>query len=171
MIINIQCDLSPLDKSVPKEIKMNELDIAKKLASYIERRDWDSARNLLSNDFTFSGPVPEPMNGAEWIGMHEKLGAAFPDWAFNLSDIRVEGDIVHATMHITGTHRGELDLSDLGLPKVAATQIKIKLPAEKVEAKIEGGKVRYLRVAAIPEAGIYGVLKQLGVAIPDRPMA
>jgi hypothetical protein len=155
---------------VPKEIKMNELEITRKLVSHIERREWDSARNLLSSDYTFSGPVPEPMNDAEWIEFHKKLGAAFPDWAFNLSDMRVEGDIVHATMHITGTHRGELDLSNLELPKVAATQIKIKLPAEKVEAKIEGGKVRYIRTTPNPEAGPSGILKQLGVAVPERPM-
>jgi predicted ester cyclase len=150
---------------------MNELDIVKKLVSYIEKRDWESARNLLSNDFTFSGPVPEPISGTEWIGMHERLGAAFPDWAFNPSDMRVEGDIVHATMHITGTHRGELDLSNLGLPKVAATGRKIKLPPEMAEIRIEGGKVRYFRTTPNPEAGVSGILKQLGVAIPEQPMS
>jgi predicted ester cyclase len=156
---------------MPKERQMNELDIVRMLVSYIERRDWESARNLLSSDFTFSGPVPEPINGAEWIGMHEKLGAAFPDWAFNPSDMRVEGDIVHATMHITGTHLGELDLSALGLPKVAATQRKIKLPAEMAEIRIEGGQVTNFRTIPNPEAGVSGILKQLGVAIPERPIA
>jgi hypothetical protein len=149
---------------------MNELEIVRKLVGYIERREWDSARNLLSSDFTFSGPVPEPINGAKWIGLHEKLGAAFPDWAFNPSDLKVEGDIVHAALHITGTHRGELDLSDMGLPKVAATQRKIKLPPEMAEIRIEGGKVTNFRTTPNPEAGVSGILKQLGVAVPERPM-
>jgi predicted ester cyclase len=150
---------------------MNELDIAKKLVSYIERRDWESARNLLSSDYTFSGPVPEPINAAGWLGLHEKLGAAFPDWAFNPSDMRVEGDVVHATMHITGTHSGELDLSNLGLPKISATGKKIKLPPEMAEIRIEGGKVRNFRTTPNPDAGVSGILKQLGVAIPERPVA
>ena len=116
---------------------MNESELAKKLLSLIEAKDRAAAQRLLSDDFTFSGPVPEPISGPMWLGMHEKLGVAFPDWAFNPSDMRVEGDIVHVTMHITGTHQGELDLSELGLPKVPATGRRIKLPGEKGELRGE----------------------------------
>lgn len=76
--------------------------------------------------------------------------------------------MVHMTVQISGTHNGELDLSDMGLPKVPATGNKIRLPREKAELKIEGGKVRYFKTSANPEAGVSGILKQLGVAIPER---
>ena len=150
---------------------MDELELAEKLLSYIEVGDRASALKLLSDDFTFSGPVPEPISGAMWLGLTEKLTKAFPDWAYNVSDLKAEGDIVHLTAQITGTHKGELDLSDMGLPKVPATGKKIRLPRDEVELKIEGGKVKYFKTSPNPEAGVTGVLKQLGVAIPDRPRA
>jgi predicted ester cyclase len=156
---------------MPKESQMNELELAKKLLSYIEAGDRASARKLLSDDFTFSGPVPEPISGPMWLGMHEKLSVAFPDWAFNLSELRADGDIVHMTVQISGTHKGELDLSDMGLPSVPATGKKIQLPRDEAELKVEDGKVKYFKTGPNPEAGVSGILKQLGVAVPDQPMA
>jgi hypothetical protein len=150
---------------------MNELELAKKLLSDIEVGDKASALKLLSDDFTFNGPVPEPISGAMWLGLTEKLIKAFPDWAYNVSELRADGDIVHLTAQITGTHKGELDLSNMGLPKVPATGKKIRLPRDEVELKIEGGKVKYFKTSPNPEAGVSGILKQLGVAVPDRPLA
>jgi predicted ester cyclase len=150
---------------------MNELEISKKLLSLLESKDRASALKLLSDDFKFSGPVPEPISGPMWIGMVENLTKAFPDWSYNVSDLKADKDIVHMTVQISGTHKGELDLSDMGLPKIPATGKKIRLPRDEAELKIEGGKVRYFKTRPNPESGVSGILKQLGVAVPDRPMA
>jgi hypothetical protein len=150
---------------------MNEIEISKKLLSYLEAKDSASALELLSNDFTFSGPVPKPISGPMWLGMVERLIKAFPDWSYNMSDPRAEGDIVHLSVQISGTHKGELDLSNLGFPKVQATGKKIRLPRDEAELKIEGGKVKYFKTKPNPELGVSGILKQLGVAVPNRPMA
>lgn len=149
---------------------MNELELSKKLLSLIEAKDLASALKLLSDDFTFSGPVPEPINGPMWIGMLEKLSKAFPDWAYNVSDLKADKNIVHFNVQITGTHKGELDLSEMGLPKVPATGRKIRLPREEAELKIEGCKVKYFKTSPNPGSGVSGILKQLGVAVPERPM-
>ena len=150
---------------------MNKVEIVERLLSYMEAGDRASAQKLLSEDFTFSGPVPEPISGSEWLGMHEKLHVAFPDWAFNMSDLSVDGDLVRGTAMITGTHSGELDLSVMGLPSVPATGKRIKLPRDEAELRVEGGKVKYFKTNPNPEAGVTGILKQLGVAVPDQPMA
>ena len=50
---------------------MNELEISKKLLGYIEANDRTSAQKLLAEDFTFSGPVPEPISGPRWLAMTE----------------------------------------------------------------------------------------------------
>ena len=148
---------------------MNELDLVTKVIGFIEIKDRASALDLLSDDFIFSGPVPEPISGPEWLGMHEGLSEAFPDWTFNMSNLRTEGDHVHATVQISGTHKGELDLSSMGLPNVPATGKKIRLPRDEVELKVEGGKLKYFKADPNPETGISGILKQLGVALPERP--
>lgn len=150
---------------------MNELEIAKKLLSDIEAGDKASVLKLLSDDFTFSGPVPEPISGPMWLGLTEKLIKAFPDWAYNVSNLRADGNIVRMAVQISGTHKGELDLSDMGLPSVPATGKKIQLPRDEAELKVEGGKVKYFKTSPNPEAGVSGILKQLGVAVPDRPLA
>jgi predicted ester cyclase len=147
---------------------MNELEISKKLLSSIEANDRTSAQKLLAEDFTFSGPVPEPMSGPRWLAMTEKLIKAFPDWEYNVSDLKADKNIVHLTVQISGTHKGELDLSDMGLPKVPATGKEIRLPRDTAELKIEGGKVRYFKTTANPESGVSGILKQLGVVMPVR---
>jgi hypothetical protein len=147
---------------------MNELELSKNLLSLIEAGDSASALKLLSDDFTFSGPVPEPISGRMWLGMTDKLIVAFPDWTYNVSDLKAEGDVVHMTVQISGTHKGELDLSDMGLPKIAATGKKIQLPRDEAELKIEGGKVKYFRTKPNPEAGVSGILKQLDVAVPEQ---
>ena len=148
---------------------MNELETSKKLLSSIEANDRASAQKLLAEDFTFSGPVPEPINGPTWLAMTAKLLKAFPDWEYNVSDLRADKNIVHLSVQISGTHKGELDLSDMGLPKVPATGKKIRMPRDTAELKIEGGKVRYFKTAANSESGVTGILKQLGVAMPVRP--
>lgn len=58
---------------------MNELEISEKLLSSIVANDRASAQKLLADDFTFSGPVPEPISGPIWLAMTEKLIKAFPD--------------------------------------------------------------------------------------------
>jgi len=148
---------------------MNELELVKKLFGFIEAKDRTSALELLSDDFTFSGPVPEPISGPEWIGMHGKLSAAFPDWAFNMADFRADGGIMRCTAQISGTHKGEWDLSDMGLPNVPATGKEILLPRDESELRVEDGKVKYFKTKPNPESGVSGILKQLGMAMPERP--
>ena len=42
---------------------MNALETTKKLFNLIEAKDRAGALELLSDDFLFSGPVPEPISG------------------------------------------------------------------------------------------------------------
>jgi hypothetical protein len=150
---------------------MNELEVVERLLSLVEADDRASAQELLADDFTFSGPVPEPISGLEWLGMHGKLHAAFPDWAFNMADLRIDGDVVRGTAQITGTHTGALDLSAMSLPTIPATNKRVKLPRDESELMVVGGKVKYFKTTPNPEAGVSGILKQLGVAVPDPSSA
>jgi predicted ester cyclase len=94
-----------------------------------QAKDTTAAAKLLSSDFTFSGPVPQPINGTQWLAMQQNLATAFPDWKFNVADLREEGGKIRGAVQITGTHKGELDLSTLGMPNVPATGKAVKLPA------------------------------------------
>lgn len=133
----------------------------------VEAGDLAKLADLVSDDMEFSGPVPEPIGKEQWLGMQGLLLAAFPDWSFNLEDVKEEGNVATTTHHITGTHTGNLDLSPMGMPTIPATGKAIKLPVEHAECTVEGGKLIKLHVGDDnPDGGVPGILKQLGVEMP-----
>jgi hypothetical protein len=146
---------------------MNAEEITRALLAAIESGDMDTASSHLSDNFVFSGPVPEPIGGEQWLGLQKLMLAAFPDWSFNLSDVKVTGNVARTTHQVTGTHTGDLDLSPLGLPVIAATGKSVRLPVEHADLTIEGDKaVRFHVVDVSAEGGVPGILQQLGVEMP-----
>ena len=145
---------------------MQALEMANKLFQAIEAKDTSTAAKYLSDDFTFSGPVPQPISGGEWLAMQEGLGKAFPDWKFNSADLREEGGEIRGTVQITGTHKGELDLSALGMPNVPATGKAIKLPREEFTLTVSNGKFSSFNNPPTDGGGVMGILSQLGVELP-----
>jgi predicted ester cyclase len=145
---------------------MKALEMASKLLQAIESKDTTAAAKYLSADFMFSGPVPEPINGHDWLAMQQTLNTAFPDWKFNATDLREENGEIQGVVQITGTHKGELDLSSIGMAKVPATGKSIKLPREKITIGVADGKITSLTSAATEGAGVMGILSQLGVEVP-----
>jgi len=149
---------------------MTAIEMASKLFQAIEAKETTAAAKLLTDDFKFSGPVPQPISGREWLAMQQNLGTAFPDWKFNAADLREEGGKVRGTVQITGTHKGELDLSALGMPNVPATGVAVKLPREEITLSVSNGKFTSLTTAATEGAGVMGILSQLGVEVPSPSM-
>lgn len=145
---------------------MTALEMSKKLLEALEANDTTAAAKYLSDDFTFSGPVPKPISGREWLGMQQNLSKAFPDWKFNVTDLREEGGKVRGTVQITGTHKGELDLSGIGMGRIAATGKAIKLPREELTLTVSNGKFASLNSPAASNGGVMGILSQLGVKVP-----
>lgn len=145
---------------------MNALEMASKLFQTIEAKDTAAAAKYLSADFTFSGPVPEPISGDEWLAMHRTLSIAFPDWKFNPTDLREENGQIRGALQITGTHKGELDLSSMGMPNVPATGKSVKLPREEITLGVSDGKFTSLSTPPTIGGGVMGILSQLGVKVP-----
>jgi predicted ester cyclase len=145
---------------------MDGIEMTNKLFQAIEGKDKKTAATYLTDHFTFSGPVPQPISGTEWLNMQQALSRAFPDWKFNATDLREEGGKVQANVQITGTHTGELDLSSLGLPNVPATGKKIKLPREAITLSMSDGRFSSLVNTPTPGGGVMGILSQLGVKVP-----
>ena len=120
---------------------------------------------LVAEDFTMTGPTPQPLGKAEFIGFMHVLLTAMPDFAFNISRFEESGDTVIAYSHITGTHTGTLALP--GMPPIAATSKKVALPQEVQTYTLKHGKLQSLVTDARPDAGVPGMLAQLGVLLPQ----
>ncbi len=144
---------------------MSALDVVKKGVNAVNAGDFATLESLTANDFIMEGPMPQPVDKAGYLAMLRALKTAFPDWNFNVTGWAEEGNLVHATNAITGTHTGTLNLPMLPGP-IAPTGKKIKLPPEPTDFTVANGKVTHIMVHSGAEGGLGGILKQIGVSMP-----
>ena len=145
---------------------MSNIDVFKSVLAAFEARDMKKADGLFSDDFQLSGPVPQPIGKREFVGLQSALVAAMPDWKFNASDFKEEGDKVMAKVHISGTQTAPLSLPALGIQSFAATGKHVQLPYEQLTATVKNGKMTRLESDNAKGAGVPGLLAQLGVKMP-----
>jgi predicted ester cyclase len=145
---------------------MNVQETAEAVVSAINANDWETVASYLADDFQFSGPVPEPIGPAEWIGTNMALNAGMPDMAFNVQIVGVEGNTIRTVSQMTGTHTADLDLTQMGIGVIPATGNAISLPAENGASEVVDGKLVSLHLDTPPGGGMFGMLAQLGVELP-----
>ena len=146
---------------------MSATDVIKEFLEASEAQDYDRVASLLAEDFTFSGPVPEPLGKPQYIGFMRSLGVAFPDWAFNVSDMADHGDHIEVTVNITGTHTGDWDMTSAGAGVIPPTGKGFKLPPEPGDYTVGEGKITSFSREANPEGGVPGIMAQLGLKPPE----
>ena len=145
---------------------MSVMDIVKEGLAATEAGDFKKLDSLIADDFTMSGPVPMPVGKREFMGLQMALLKAMPDWKFNATDVRENGDQVTMMLGISGTQTGELQLPMPGMPPIPASGKKVSLPAEPTTFTVRNGKLTKLEVESTPAGGVAGILSQLGVSMP-----
>jgi len=145
---------------------MNQREIVRSLLDSVQRGDFEKAKSFLSNDYRFSGPVPEPINAETWLVINKNLKKAFPDLDYHFHVDSVEGDVTKISAELTGTHKGVLDLSPLGLGEIPATNKSFAIPREHGKVTCKGDKAVSWAVDKIEGGGLMGILTQLGIPVP-----
>lgn len=145
---------------------MNAIEMIKSGLAAMESGQPGKMSEIFSDDMVFAGPVPQPIGKREFIAIQSAMVAAMPDWKFNTTDLKQEGDQVTATFQITGTQTRELNLPMPGFPKLPATGKHVSLPKEPITITLKGDKITRLESAVVPGGGVPGVLAQLGVQMP-----
>ena len=145
---------------------MKPVEIVQQFVAALEAGDVEMAASYLSDDFTFSGLTTLPMIREQYLEVQKGLSSAFPDLCFNLRDIREEAGVVKATIHITGTQRGELVLPLPDLPVVKVTGKGVSLPDETQIFTVRGNKISFIQVMVFPNGGFQGLYRQLGARLP-----
>jgi heme-degrading monooxygenase HmoA len=135
--------------------------ITRQVVAAIEARDFDAARALLSDDFEFSGAVPQPINADAWLGVHRALGAAFSDFSFRFQPAKTTGDMLEGTVQVGGTQDGEFRAPVPGLPIIPATGKRVLNPMEHIRVTARGGKLTNWDVEHVSDGGLAGIVKQL----------
>lgn len=147
---------------------MTNVDLVKRFATAFSEGDTATLDDILANDFVFDHANQEgTSNREEYIHMVSNLKTAFPDLRFNIRNIE-DGQTVNAEVRIEGTHEGILDLTPVGLSTVPPTHNRLDMPFEPSDWTIKNGKVVAHTVEATPGGGVPGLLKSLGVAIPQQ---
>ena len=136
------------------------------LLDSVQKADFEQARSLLSDDFQFIGPVPEPINRDAWLRMSRSLKKAFPDLDYRFHVEGADGNIVRTTAKLKGTHTYDLDLSAMNMGVIPATKKSVINPHERGKMTVRGGKVTAWVVESIAGGGLMGILGQLGVKSP-----
>jgi len=145
---------------------MDPKETAQSLMNAIQEGNFDKAKSLLTDDFVFSGPIPEPVNGAEWLGVSKSLKTAFPDLDYQFKIQGMNGNVVNITAQLKGTHKGNLDLTALGMGVIPATNKSFVAAQEHGKVTVQGDKVKSLANEPTEGAGLMAILGQLGVKVP-----
>jgi predicted ester cyclase len=138
------------------------------LMDAVQKGDFVKAQSTLSNDFQFSGPVPQPISGPAWMGMSASMKAAFPDLNYQFKIESVDGNTVNISAQLKGTHKGNLDLTAMGMGVIPPTNKSFAAAHELGKAIVQDDKVKTWATQATEGAGLMAILGQLGVKPPSR---
>ena len=145
---------------------MDPKETVRALMEAVQQGDFAKAQSTLADDFQFSGPVPQPISGPAWMGMSKSLKAAFPDLNYQFKAESVDGNKVHISAELKGTHSGDLDLTAMGMGVIPATNKSFAAAHEHGEATVQDGKVKTWMMTPSEGAGLMAILGQLGVKPP-----
>ena len=145
---------------------MNKRETVQALMDAVQKGDLDVAESMLADDFQFSGAVPEPINKEAWVEMSSSLRNAFPDLDYHFKVIGTEGDVVKTTSQLSGTHTGLLDLSNMQIGVIPATNKTFVATREKTKITLKENKITAWAVEPTQGAGVMEILKQLDVEAP-----
>ena len=146
---------------------MNKREIVQALLDSVQKGDFDNAKSMLADDFQFSGPVgPEPINAQGWLDMSTALKTAFPDLNYHFKVIGTEGEVVRATSQLSGTHSGSLDLTNMNMGVIPASNLTFSAEIEKNRLTVKENKITAWVIEPIDGAGLKAILGQLNVTLP-----
>ena len=109
-------------------------DIAREYVENWNRRDWKAYRELLDDQYTYTGGDGQTQRGPEaGMAVGQMFATAFPDGRIDLRQIHTAGDTAIVEFTGSGTHSGDL----MG---VAPTGRRISIPVITV-LTVRGGRI------------------------------
>lgn len=142
---------------------MNAKEIVLALMNAIQKGDFAAARPYLADDFQYSGPVPEPLNGEAWLSLSMNLKKAFPNLEYHFKVDGVDDEVVYISSELKGTHKAELDLTRMQMGLIAPTRRSFATVHHHGKAIVKDDKVSAWTMEPNSRAGLPAILRQLGV--------
>ena len=136
------------------------------IRSYIEGlRAHDVARiaATVSDDLAFVTPS-RTLDKAQFLAMLRALYAGFPDWQYDHDAPERRGDVIAVKWRQGGTHTGSFAWP--GLEPVPATGRTVAIPEHFFFYRVRDGLLVEIRPEPVPGGAPWGILEQIGVAMP-----
>jgi SnoaL-like polyketide cyclase len=147
---------------------MKPSEVVSSFMAAIEAENFTKAESLVSDKLEVHGVSPTPLGKKEYLGVHWALSSGLPDFKFNHKITKEEGDVVHHTVQITGTHTREMQAPIPGMQNIPATGKSVNMPEETVKITVAGDQIVRIDLQPVPDGGIPGLLKQIGVDLPKQ---
>ncbi|MDP4116438.1 MAG: ester cyclase [Bacteroidota bacterium] len=146
---------------------MENTRIVEDFLQAIERNDFTKAETYLARDFKVTGVAPDPLGANEFLGLHRAFNKGMPDFRFNYKIGKDKNNVVDLKVRLTGTHTKEMPAPIPGLHNITATNKSIKMPEEPIRVTIKDKKITTLHLEQVTGGGLTGLLKQIGVEMPE----
>lgn len=145
---------------------MDKVDAVKTLMSLLEGREFEEAAQYLTDDFSFEGWTPAPLNKVQFLDTMRGLKEGLPGLIFNLHNVEErDAQSVTGTIQATGYQSDNFILPALGLPPIPQTANSVSLPAENVTFVFAQDGISRFSVQHVPGGGIHGLIRQLGIEV------
>ncbi len=145
---------------------MEQNKIVENFFTAIEKNDFTAAESYLSNTFKVTGVAPTPLSAKEFLGVHKAFNKGIPDFRFNYKIENAKDNVVESKVKLSGTHTKELPAPIPGIKNIPPTNKFLNMPEERATFTFKDNKIENLHLEKVPNGGLPGVLKQLGVEIP-----
>ena len=146
---------------------MDNVEIVKAYFAALDSQNMEQVDQYLSDQYQLVDFTPQPMDKEARLLMVRQLKEAMPNLSHSLSNIRVEQNVVKATVQLSGTNSANLDFRKLGIGVIPSSQKFIIFPNGNYEFTVKDGKITQERdVSPVsPNRRMSGMLKALGVNI------
>lgn len=147
---------------------MNKRDTVQILLAALQQGDLEHAGTQLAERFRFSGLDSAPMNAKAWLARCASLKAAFPDLDYRFRIVEAHGDVIVLTAQWSGTHTGDLDLTDaMDLGVIPATHKSFAAGLQTSEITVGQEGISTWAEKPAESAGLLAILQQLDIYIAD----
>ncbi|GHO43660.1 nuclear transport factor 2 family protein [Ktedonospora formicarum] len=144
----------------------HDIEIVREFMTSLDNNDSSIYEGYLSDNFTFAGWTPKPLDRAGFLEVARGLETGLPGLTYNLHNVLEEREgEVSATWQITGYQSDAFIIPVLGLPPIPQTGQSVSMPSENVTYTLKDEQIRSINVEHVAGGGIKGLIAQLGIDI------
>ena len=120
---------------------MDNIKLIKSYYAALDAGDIDQAGQYLAEQYLLLDFIQQSMDKSAMLDMWKNFRIAMPNLKHSLSNVRIEDNLVRATVQMSGTNNGKLDLRNMGFGLIPPTKKFLIFPNSYSEFSISKDKI------------------------------